>query len=87
MIGHKWDRINILLSLLDGEKIDYIEDTDDLETLVRSCLRPADVKEYSVQWNKVKVTIPENQKAMAIGKGASNIKLAGKLCGVQIEII
>jgi len=24
---------------------------------------------------------------MAIGKGASNIKLAGKLCGVQIEII
>jgi transcription antitermination factor NusA-like protein len=50
-------------------------------------LRPADVKEYSVQWNKVRVTIPENQKAMAIGKGASNIKLAGKLCGVQIEII
>ena len=87
MIGHKWDRINILLSLLDGEKVDYIEDTDDLETLVRSCLRPAEVKEYNVNWNKVKVTIPENQKAMAIGKWASNIKLAGKLCGVQIEII
>lgn len=87
MIGHKWDRINILLSLLDGEKVDYIEATDDLETLVRSCLRPADVKEYSITWNKVKVHIAENQKAMAIGKSASNIKLAGKLCGVQIEIV
>ncbi len=87
MIGHKWDRINILLSLLDGEKVDYIEATDDLETLVRSCLRPADVKEYSITGNKVKVHIAENQKAMAIGKSASNIKLAGKLCGVQIEIV
>lgn len=87
MIGHKGDRINILLSLLDGEKVDYIESTDDLETLVRSCLRPADVKDYSISGNKVKVHIAENQKAMAIGKSASNIKLAGKLCGVQIEIV
>ena len=87
MIGHKGDRINILLSLLDGEKVDYIEDSDDLETLVRACLRPAEVQNFELMGNKVKVMIPENQKAMAIGRGASNIKLAGKLCGVQIEII
>lgn len=87
MIGHKGDRINILLSLLDGEKVDYIEDTDDLEELVRSCLKPAQVQDYNINGNKVRVTIPENQKAMAIGKWASNIKLAGRLCGVQIEII
>jgi N utilization substance protein A len=87
MIGHKWDRINILLSLLDGEKVDYIQDTDDLETMVRSCLKPAEIKEYSHIGNKVRVAIPEHQKAMAIGKWASNIKLAGKLCGIQIEII
>lgn len=87
MIGHKGDRINILLSLLDGEKVDYIEYSDDLETMVRACLRPADVQKFEVDGNKVKVVIPENQKAMAIGKGASNIKLAGKLCGAQIEIL
>lgn len=68
MIGHKGDRINILLSLLDGEKVDYIEDTDDLEELVRSCLKPAQVQDYNINGNKVRVTIPENQKAMAIGK-------------------
>lgn len=87
MIGHKGDRINILLSLLDGEKVDYIEYSDDLETMVRACLRPADVQHFEMNGNKVRVTIPENQKAMAIGKGASNIKLAGRLCGTQIEII
>lgn len=87
MIGHKGDRINILLSLLDGEKVDYIEYSDDLETMVRACLRPADVQRFESDGNKVKVIIPENQKAMAIGKGASNIKLAGKLCGAQIEIL
>lgn len=87
MIGHKGDRINILLSLLDGEKVDYIEYSDDLETMVKACLRPADVQKFELNGNKVKVVIAENQKAMAIGRGASNIKLAGRLCGVQIEII
>lgn len=68
MIGHKGDRINILLSLLDGEKVDYIEHTDDLETLVRACLRPAEVKNYKLNGTKVQVSVPENQKAMAIGR-------------------
>lgn len=88
MIGHKWDRINILLSLLDGEKVDYIEYSDDLETMVRSCLKPATIEHFEHDDNgKVKVTIPEHQKAMAIGKGASNIRLASKLCSVAIEIV
>ncbi len=89
MIGHKGDRINILLSLLDGEKVDFIEATDNLEELVRACLRPAEVLDYTHDEanNKVRVMIAENQKAMAIGRGASNVRLAWKICGVQIEII
>lgn len=89
MIGHRGDRINILLSLLDGEKIDYIEYSDDLETLVRDSLRPAQVEQfdYNEETNKVKVSVPENQKAMAIGRSASNIRLAGRICNVHIEII
>lgn len=87
MIGHKGDRINILLSLLDGEKVDYIAYSDDLETMVRACLKPAEVQDYKVEDRKVKIIVPENQKAMAIGKWASNIRLAGKICGVQIEIL
>jgi transcription antitermination factor NusA-like protein len=33
------------------------------------------------------VTIEESQKALAIGKWASNVKLASQLTGYQIEII
>lgn len=89
MIGHKGDRINILLSLLDNERIDFIEYSDDLETLVSDCLRPAEILDYQYneQTNKVRIMVPDNQKAMAIGKWASNVRLAGQLCGVQIEII
>lgn len=87
MVGHKGDRVNILLSLLDGEKVDFIEATDDLETLVKACLRPAQVTKFEQVGNKIQVTIPEQQKSLAIGKSASNIRLASKLCEVQIEIV
>lgn len=87
MIGHKGDRINILLSLLDGEKVDFIQYSDDPERMIKACLRPADAQQISINGNKAQVVISENQKAMAIGKSASNIKLASKLCGMSIEII
>ena len=87
MIGHKWDRINILLSLLDGEKVDFIQYNDDLESMVKACLRPADAQSIEIYGNKARVVVAENQKAMAIGRAASNIKLASKLCGISIEIV
>jgi N utilization substance protein A len=87
MIGHKGDRINILLSLLDGEKVDFIQYSDDTEKMIKACLKPADAQQISIHGNKAQVVINENQKAMAIGKSASNIKLASKLCGMSIEII
>ncbi len=87
MIGHKGDRINILLSLLDGEKVDYIHATDDPEELLRACLRPADAQSITITGNKAKVSVPENHKSMAIGKWAANIKLAARITGLQIEIL
>lgn len=87
MIGHKGDRINILLSLLDGEKVDFIQYSDDLETMIKSCMRPADAQSIQINGNKARVSVSEQQKAMAIGKSASNIKLASKICGISIEII
>jgi N utilization substance protein A len=75
------------LSLLDGEKIDFIEQTDDPLQLIRNCLKPAHIDNIEIQDHKAIVTIEESQKALAIGKGASNVKLASQLTGFQIEII
>ncbi len=86
MVGSKWDRINTVLSLLDGEKIDFIEDTDDPIQLIKNCLKPAIVNHIELKDNKAIVSMDESQKALAIGKWASNVKLATQLTGYQIEI-
>jgi N utilization substance protein A len=87
MVGHRGDRINTVLSLLDGEKIDYIEYVEDQEALLRLCLKPAQINTVEIKDHKAIVTMPDDQKPLAIGKAASNIKLAGKLTGLRIEII
>ena len=86
MVWQKWNRINTVLSLLDWEKIDYIEINNNSTEFIAECLKPAQVEKVEIKWNKAKVWIPENQKALAIGKWASNIKLASQLCGYDIEL-
>lgn len=87
MVGSKGDRINTVLSLLDGEKIDFIEDTDDPIQLIKNCLKPAQINTVQLlDNNRAIVTMDESQKALAIGKWASNIKLATQLTWYQIEI-
>ena len=41
MVGYKGDRINTVLSLLDGEKIDFIEQIDDPQEMVIRLIKPA----------------------------------------------
>ncbi|MFA5748116.1 MAG: transcription termination factor NusA [Candidatus Absconditabacterales bacterium] len=86
MVGSKGDRINTVLSLLDGEKIDFIEKTDDPIQMIRNCLKPAQIDNIEITDRRAVVTMHENQKALAIGKGAANVKLATQLTGYQIEI-
>ena len=90
MVWHKGDRINTVLSLLDGEKVDFVQNTEDPTQLIIWLLKPAQVEEKNVEFKpngKVVVKIDESQKPLAIGKGASNIKLASQLSGYQIEVI
>ena len=86
MVGHRWDRINTVLSLLDGEKVDYIEFVDELELLVTKCLKPAQIDSVSIDGDKAIVKMADDQKPLAIGKWASNVKLAARLTWLNIEI-
>jgi transcription antitermination factor NusA-like protein len=87
MVGHRGDRINTVLSLLDGEKIDYIEYVEDQAALIGACLKPAHIDSVTIEGRKAFVKMSDDQKPLAIGKWAANIKLAGKLTGYMIEII
>ncbi len=86
MVGSKWDRINTVLSLLDGEKIDFVEEVWDTKQMIKNCLKPANVNTIEIKDKKAIVTMDESQKPLAIGKWASNVKLAGQLTGYNIEI-
>lgn len=85
-VGPHGDRINTVLSLLNGEKIDFIEYADDETKLVADALKPARVERVELQGDKAIVYLPEDQKPLAIGKGAANIKLATQLTGYRIEL-
>lgn len=87
-VGQKWQRINTILTLLDGEKIDIIEYDEDggEEALVADSLKPAKVLSVQIVGKKAIVKVPEGDKSKAIGKSASNIKLASELTGYMIEI-
>lgn len=86
MVGKRWDRINTVLSLLDGEKIDYIESDDEEEQMIKNLLKPARVNSIKMDWKKIIAYVDEDQKPLAIGKAASNIKLASRIAGSNIEI-
>ncbi|HMY80594.1 MAG TPA: transcription termination factor NusA [Candidatus Absconditabacterales bacterium] len=87
-VGQKGQRINTILTLLDGEKIDIIEYDEDggEEKLVADALKPAKVTSVQIIGKKAQVKVPEGEKSKAIGKSASNIKLATELTGYLIEI-
>ncbi|MBO7094805.1 KH domain-containing protein [bacterium] len=68
-----------ILSLLDGEKIDFIEIDDDPEVFLRDLLKPAQIQSIEFGDKKAVIKVEEEQKPVAIGKKASNIKLASQI--------
>jgi len=86
MVGRKWDRINTVLSLLEGEKIDYIENTEDETELIKNCLKPAKINWIEIKDRRALVYMDESQKPLAIWKAAANVKLASRISGYNIEI-
>ena len=87
MVGYKGERISEILSLLDGEKIDFIEIDEDPEVFLRDLLKPAKVQSIEIKDKKATIKVEEDQKPIAIGKKASNIKLASQIMGMTLEIV
>lgn len=82
-----WDRITNILNILDWERIDFIENHEDLRQVIAQSLKPAKINSIQVVWNKAIVHIPSDQKAIAIWKWAVNIRLASQICWLNIEIV
>ena len=86
-VGNKSMRINTIINEINGEKIDLMEYSDDVETYVISALSPATVTGISIdEENKVLAVVPDDKLSLAIGKKGHNVRLAAKLTGCKIDV-
>ena len=74
---------------LQGEKIDIIWWSEDIEEFVKASLSPAEVSSVKVlsrEDKKIEVVVGDDQLSLAIGKNGQNVRLASKLTGWSIDI-
>lgn len=87
-VGVGGSRIKPILKELGSEKIDIIVWSDNLETLVKDALKPAEIDRVElVDGKTAMVWLGEEQRSLAIGKMGQNIALASRLTGVEIQLV
>jgi N utilization substance protein A len=88
-IGPMGSRVRAVMSELHGEKIDIIDWSDDPATFVGNALSPARALRVDVvdPVNRAaRVTVPDFQLSLAIGREGQNARLAARLTGWRIDI-
>lgn len=86
-IGDRGIRINTIINEINGEKIDIIEYSDDLETYVARALSPATVSSVTlVEDGQTVAVVPDDKLSLAIGKNGQNVRLAVKLVHCKIDV-
>lgn len=87
-VGMKGSRIHGIVRELRNENIDVINYTSNLQLLIQRSLSPAKVSSIKLdeESRRAAVYLKPDQVSLAIGKGGHNIKLAGKLAGMEIDV-
>lgn len=86
-VGSRGMRISSVTRELNGENIDVISHTNNIELLITRSLKPAKVKTVSLEGDKAVVKLSGEDVGKAIGKKGSNIRLTYLLTGYEIDII
>lgn len=88
-IGPKGARVSNIMREIGGEKIDIIDFNDDPSIYVGNALAPSKVVRVEIideEAQVAKVTVPDYQLSLAIGKEGQNARLAARLTGWKIDI-
>ncbi|GGK27833.1 transcription termination/antitermination protein NusA [Pilimelia terevasa] len=88
-IGPMGQRVRAVMSELHGEKIDIIDWSDDAAQFVGNSLSPAKALKVEVVdagARTARVTVPDYQLSLAIGREGQNARLAARLTGWRIDI-
>ncbi|MEU2083210.1 transcription termination factor NusA [Streptomyces albus] len=88
-IGPMGGRVRNVMAELHGEKIDIVDWSEDPAELVANALSPARVSKVEIidlASRSARVTVPDYQLSLAIGKEGQNARLAARLTGWRIDI-
>ncbi len=87
-VGMKGSRIHGIVRELKNENIDIINYTGNDSLLIQRALTPAKVTRIDLdnQEKRAAVYLKPDQVSLAIGKGGTNIKLASRLSGYEIDV-
>ena len=88
-IGPMGQRVRQVMSELGGEKIDIVDYSEDPAELIAHALSPARVSHVEIvdpEARAARVTVPDYQLSLAIGREGQNARLAARLTGWRIDI-
>ena len=87
-VGMKGSRIHGIVRELRNENIDIINYTTNIPLYIQRSLTPAKITTIDIddERKRASVYLDADQVSLAIGKGGSNIKLATKLTGYEIDV-
>lgn len=88
LIGPKGMRVRTIVDELFGEKIDILNYTTNKEEMVGRALVPGVVESIRIDDNTTTIhaVVKNSEKAKVLGRGGTNINIAGDLLGYRIEL-
>ena len=88
-IGQRGARVEKIVELLGGEKIDIVKYSEDVSAFVSEALSPASVVSVEIvdeAQKACRASVPDHQLSLAIGNKGQNVRLAARLTGWKIDI-
>ncbi len=91
-VGQRGSRINTVMEEVGDERLDVIQYSDDPKKLLLAALSPAKVAKVEFfkgtkGEDRVKIFVREEERAITIGRKGQNVRLAGQLLDMQIDVI
>ena len=88
-IGPMGQRVRNVMTELHGEKIDIVDWSEDPARFLAEALQPAKVLKVEIvdlAARSARITVPDYQLSLAIGKEGQNARLAARMTGWRIDI-
>ncbi|HCM43190.1 MAG TPA: transcription termination factor NusA [Candidatus Omnitrophota bacterium] len=87
-VGVRGQRVKNIVRELEGEKIDIVPYSENIEEFIKSAMSPAEILTMKMDPARkiADLLVKDDQLSLAIGKRGQNVRLASKLVGWTIDV-